>query len=76
MLAQTLMSVFSRKRVNGNGPPTLWIELELIQSHMAQKPVLQGEVGCACIARGVSVERGNALVDQKAIAIESIAKYQ
>jgi len=24
-------------------------ELELIQSHMAQKPVLRGEVGCACV---------------------------
>ena len=33
------------------------IELELIQSHMAQKPVLRGEVGCACVAREVSVER-------------------
>ena len=32
------------------------VELELIQSHMAQKPVLRGEVGCACIAREVSVE--------------------
>ena len=28
------------------------LELELIQSHMAQKPVLRGEVGCACVARG------------------------
>ena len=34
----------------------LWL-LELIQSHMAQKPVLRGEVGCACVAREVSVER-------------------
>ena len=34
------------------------LELELIQSHMAQKPVLRGEVGCACVAREVSVERG------------------
>ena len=25
-------------------------ELELVQSHMAQKPVLRGEVGCACVA--------------------------
>ena len=33
-------------------------ELELIQPHMAQKPVLRGEVGCACVAREVSVERG------------------
>ena len=33
-------------------------ELGLIQSHMAQKPVLRGEVGCACVAREVSVERG------------------
>ena len=35
------------------------VELELIQSHMAQKPVLRGAVGCACVAREVSVERGN-----------------
>ena len=33
------------------------LELELIQFHMAQKPALRGEVGCACIAREVSVER-------------------
>ena len=36
----------------------LELELELIQPHMAQKPVLRGEVGCACVAREVSVERG------------------
>ena len=35
----------------------LELELGLIQPHMAQKPVLRGEVGCACIAREVSVER-------------------
>ena len=34
------------------------LELELIQPHMAQKPVLRREVGCACVAREVSVERG------------------
>jgi len=34
------------------------LELELMQPHMAQKPVLRGEVGCACVAREVSVERG------------------
>ena len=34
------------------------LELELIQPHMAQKPVLRGEVGCACVAREVSVARG------------------
>jgi len=34
------------------------LELELIQPHMAQKPVLWGEVGYACVARKVSVERG------------------
>jgi len=34
------------------------LELELIQPQMAQKPVLRGEVGCACVARDVSVERG------------------
>ena len=26
------------------------LELELIQPHMAQKPVLRGEVECACVA--------------------------
>ena len=35
------------------------LELELIQPHMAQKPVLRGEVGCACVAREVSAERGD-----------------
>jgi len=34
------------------------VELELIQPHMAQKPVLRGEVVCACVARQVNVERG------------------
>jgi len=34
------------------------LELELIQPHMAHKPVLRGEAGCACVARGVSVEKG------------------
>jgi len=34
------------------------LELELIQSHIAQKPVLRSELGCACVAREVSVERG------------------
>jgi len=34
------------------------LEPELIQPHMAQKSVLRGEVGCACVAREVSVERG------------------
>jgi len=34
------------------------LELELIHPHMAQKPVLRGEAGCACVAREVSVERG------------------
>jgi len=33
-------------------------ELELTQPHMAQKPVLRGEVGCAGVAREVSVEGG------------------
>ena len=28
------------------------LELELMQPHMAQKPVLRGEVGCACVAGG------------------------
>ena len=34
------------------------LKLELIKSHMAQKPVMRGEVCCACVAREVSVERG------------------
>ena len=34
------------------------LELELIQPHMALKPVLRGEVGYSCVAREVSVERG------------------
>ena len=42
-------------------PPCLktWeeLELELIQPRMAQKPVLRGEVGCACVAREVSVRK-------------------
>jgi len=38
--------------------PPLVLELELVRPHMAQKPVLRGEVGCACVAREVSVERG------------------
>ena len=41
----------------GGRPLTRRSELELIQSHMAQKPVLRGEVGCACVEREVSVER-------------------
>ena len=36
----------------------LELELGLIQPHMTQKPVLRREVGCACVAREVSVERG------------------
>ena len=35
------------------------LELELIQAHMAQKPMLRGEVGCARVAREVSVEKLN-----------------
>ena len=40
------------------GARELELELELIQAHIAQKPVLRGEVGYACVAREVSVERG------------------
>jgi len=36
--------------------PTWRIKLELIQSHMAQKPVLRGKVRCAFVEREVSVE--------------------
>ena len=43
------------------------LELELIQSHMAQKPVLRGEVGCACVAREVSVERDRPRAPMKAV---------
>jgi len=32
-------------------------ELELVQSHVAQKPELRGEVGCACVAREVLLGR-------------------
>ena len=45
-------------KVNVTGIQIDYYELELIQSHMAQKPVLRGEVWCACVAREVSVERG------------------
>ena len=47
------------------------LELELIQSHMAQKPVLRGEVGCACVAREVSVERGQIIEIEPLIAMNS-----
>jgi len=47
----------AHRGANGAAMPTE-LELELTQSHMAQKPVLRGEVGCACVAREVSVERG------------------
>ena len=43
-------------------------ELELIQSHMAQKPVLRGEVGCACHCR-VSAARIEGL---RVLPVESI----
>jgi len=44
-----------------DGPRARYPELELIQPHMAQKVVLRGEVGYACVAREVSVERGGIL---------------
>jgi len=31
------------------------LELELIQSHMAQKPVLRGEVGCAYLNKYILI---------------------
>ena len=43
----------SSARLGGEVYPEL--ELELVEP---QKPVLRGEVGCACVAREVSVERG------------------
>jgi len=38
------------------------LELELIQSHMAQKPVLRGEVGCTCVVRGFSIRASDFLI--------------
>jgi len=37
----------------GVGVSSTGLELELIQPHMAQKPVLRGELGCACVAPGL-----------------------
>jgi len=51
------------------------LELELIQSHMAQKPVLRGEVGCPCVAREVSVERGQIIEIEPLIAMNSKILY-
>jgi len=52
----------NREKVISGSQPRCWLdlelELELLQPHMAQKPVLRGEVGCACVACEVSVERG------------------
>ena len=42
------------------------VELELMQSHMAQKPVLRGEVGCACVARDVAPLVARTLCDDQA----------
>ena len=44
-------------RVLGALSSSMELELELIQPHMAQKPVLRGEVGYACVTRESSVER-------------------
>ena len=49
----------------------LELELELIQPHMAQKPVLRGEVGCACVAREVSVESPGPLNGKSLAMVES-----
>ena len=38
-------------------------ELELIQSHMAQKPVLRREVGCACVGSVREENTARAVVD-------------
>ena len=46
------------ERGPGGAQATSQLELELIQPHLAKKPVLRVEVGCACVAREVSVERG------------------
>ena len=46
-----LCCLFTYPRV----PP---LDLELMQPHMAQKPVLRGEVWCAYVALEVSVARG------------------
>ena len=46
-------------RTSASHQGILLAELELIQPHMPQKPVLRGEVRCACVAREVSVERSS-----------------
>ena len=43
-----LFSVTSSKHNRASAVRSIFF---LIQSHMAQKPVLRGEVGCACVAR-------------------------
>ena len=48
--SRTLIAVLAHSKTS--------LKVELIQTHTAQKPVLRGEVGCACVAREVSVERG------------------
>ena len=57
MKTHAVMSVDKKQILAKNQSPQDELELELIQPHMAQKPVLRGEVGCACVAREVSVER-------------------
>ena len=56
-LVLTIISI-SREHLSTSRDMIIELELELIQSHMAQKPVLRGEVGCACVACEVSVVRG------------------
>jgi len=46
------------------------LELELMQSHMAQKPMLRDEVGCACVAREVSVEKGGRETNKARAVVE------
>ena len=50
------------------------LELELIQSHKAQNPVLRGEVGCACVAREVSVER-EGMGERRVVCWDGIGLY-
>jgi len=42
-----------------NAPPAAIEELELMQSHMAQKPVLRGEVGCGIARQAITTTKNH-----------------
>ena len=52
---------------------TLELELELIQSHMAQKPMLRGEVGARAL-RVRSDVRGHGTTSAHAIMVSTIIR--